>query len=61
MNAHRTQQWWRALVQPAPIFGLAVLTTCWVGLAYQLSFEHTKALDDAIERGRISARSFDVI
>jgi methyl-accepting chemotaxis protein len=59
MNAHRVIQWLRHLWQPAPMFGLAVIGVFWVGLAYQLSVEHTKALDAAIERGDSFARLFE--
>ena len=59
MLTHRIHQWLRTLLQPAPIFGLAVITICWIGLAYQLSVENTKALNDAIERGSNFARLFE--
>jgi methyl-accepting chemotaxis protein len=39
MRAHRLVQWLRALLQPAPICGLAVIAVCWIGLAHLLSAE----------------------
>ncbi len=41
------------------MFGLAIIAICWIGLAYQLSVEHTRALDAAIERGGSLARLFE--
>jgi methyl-accepting chemotaxis protein len=41
------------------MFGLAIIAICWIGLAYQLSVERTKAIDAAIERGASLARLFE--
>src|ERR1700677_2051496 len=51
MKTHRLIQWLRHLWQPAVMFGLAIIAICWIGLAYQLSIERTRAIDAAIERG----------
>lgn len=42
-----------------PIFGLVVIASCWIGLAYQLSAERTRDLGAAIERGHSLARLFE--
>ena len=59
MNAHRLIQWLRHLWQPAPIFGLAVIAICWIGLAYQLTVEHERTVNAKIERGSSLARLFE--
>jgi methyl-accepting chemotaxis protein len=59
MNAHRLIQWLRHLWQPAPMFGLAVIAICWIGLGYQLSVERARAIEAAIERGGSLARLFE--
>jgi methyl-accepting chemotaxis protein len=41
------------------MFGAAIIAIFWIGLAYQLSFERTKATDTAIERGNGLARLFE--
>jgi methyl-accepting chemotaxis protein len=55
----RLIQWLRHLWQPAPMFGLAVIAICWIGLTFQLSVERAKAIDTAIERGSGLARLFE--
>ncbi len=59
MREHYIVQWLRAILQPTPIFGLAVIAICWIGLVYQLSAERSKTLDAAIERGSGLARLFE--
>jgi methyl-accepting chemotaxis protein len=59
MKSRILSHWLRALLQPTPIFGLAVVAICWTGLVYQLSGERTKDLNDAIERGGGMARLFE--
>src|ERR1700730_9096097 len=59
MKTHRLFQWLRCLLQPAPIFGAAIIAIFWIGLAYQLSVERAKAIDTAIERGGGAARLFE--
>lgn len=59
MNVRRLIEWFRHLWQPAPTLGLAIVTICWIGLAYQLSVERTRAIDTAIERGGSLARLFE--
>jgi methyl-accepting chemotaxis protein len=41
------------------MFGTAIIAIFWIGLAYQLSVERTKAFDTAIERGSGLARLFE--
>src|SRR5271154_3675997 len=41
------------------MFGLAIIAVCWIGLAYQLSVEHNRAMDAAIERGGSLAQLFE--
>jgi methyl-accepting chemotaxis protein/PAS domain-containing protein len=53
-------QWPRFLLQPATLFGAAIIVIFWVGLAYQLSVERTKAIEAAVERGNGAARLFEV-
>ena len=41
------------------LFGMAIIAICWIGLAYQLSVEHARTIDAAIERGSSLARLFE--
>jgi methyl-accepting chemotaxis protein len=59
MTTSRLFKWLRLLLQPAPMFGVAIIAIFWIGLAYQLSVERTKATDTAIERGNGLARLFE--
>ena len=59
MTARRLIQWLRVFWQPAVVFGLAIIAVCWIGLAYQLSVERTRAADAAIERGGSLAQLFE--
>jgi methyl-accepting chemotaxis protein len=59
MQTQRWSHWLGFLRQPATIFGAAIIVIVWVGLAYQLSVEHARAMDTAIERGNSAARLFE--
>ncbi len=59
MKTRRPSQQLRYLLQPAPLFGAAIIAVFWLGLAYQLSVERVKAIDTAIERGGGVARLFE--
>ena len=45
MNSHRVSQWLRALLQPAPILGLAMIAVFWSGLAFLLADHHGTLAD----------------
>ena len=49
----------RALLQPAPIFGTAIVAIFWMGLVFLLSFERTNASERAIQQGSSLARLFE--
>jgi methyl-accepting chemotaxis protein len=53
-----TLQSFRSWLQPAPIFGAAIVVIFWASVAYQLSVERAKAIDTAIERGTGAVRLF---
>src|SRR2546428_144566 len=55
----RLFQWLRALLRPAPMFGMAMIAIFWIGLAFLLSVERTKTLEDALQRGDNLARLFE--
>src|SRR5476649_397718 len=59
MTTSRPLKWLRLLLQPAAMFGVAIIAIFWIGLTYQLSVERTKATDTAIERGSGLARLFE--
>src|SRR5215469_6160922 len=40
MSAQRLLQWLRALLRPAPLFGVAMIAFFWLGLVYLLSDHH---------------------
>jgi methyl-accepting chemotaxis protein len=50
MTTHRLFQWLRALLQPAPMFGMAIIAIFWIGLAFLLSVEHEIFADDEHRR-----------
>jgi methyl-accepting chemotaxis protein len=56
MKTHRIVSLFRPFLHSAPIFGLAVIALCWIGVAYQLSVERERALAAEIERGSGLAR-----
>jgi methyl-accepting chemotaxis protein len=45
MTTHRLFQWLRALLQPAPILGMAIIAIFWIGLAFLLLVEHDNFAD----------------
>jgi len=40
MTSHRVTQWLRALLRPAPMLGMAMIATLWLGLAFLLLDHH---------------------
>ncbi|MBX9775294.1 MAG: PAS-domain containing protein [Xanthobacteraceae bacterium] len=58
MTTRRLVWFLRALLQPAPLFGIAIVATVWIGLALLLNHERDKALANAIERGTSLALLF---
>src|SRR5580704_6474881 len=40
MNTHRMLPWFRALLRPAPMLGLAMIAVLWAGLIFLLSDHH---------------------
>jgi len=59
MNKARAYQTWRALAQPAPLFGALTIAAFWIGLVYLLSVERTRAIDAAIQDGNRMVRLID--
>jgi signal transduction histidine kinase/ActR/RegA family two-component response regulator len=59
MRRTRAYQIYRALAQPAPLFGALTIAAFWIGLAYLLSAERTKAVDAAIQDGNRMVRLID--
>jgi signal transduction histidine kinase/ActR/RegA family two-component response regulator len=59
MSRARAYQICRTLAQPAPLFGALTIAAFWIGLAYLLSVERTKAIDVAIQEGNRMVRLID--
>src|SRR5215510_13732767 len=59
MSRARAYQICRALAQPAPLFGALTIAAFWIGLAYLLSVERTKAIDAAVQEGNRMVRLID--
>src|SRR6478752_1828614 len=59
MRIHLLISWLRHLLQPASMFGVAIIAVFWIGLTYLLSVEHAKTLDTAIQHGNSAARLFE--
>jgi len=59
MSRTRLYQTYRALAQPAPLFGALTIAAFWIGLAYLLSVERSKAIDAAIQDGNRMVRLID--
>jgi diguanylate cyclase (GGDEF)-like protein len=51
--------WLRASLQPATLFGGALIVICWVGLAFVLSLERGKTLENANQQTANLARLLD--
>ena len=51
MTIRRLVWFVRALLQPAPLFGIAIVAIFWIGLALLLNVERNKALESGIQRG----------
>jgi methyl-accepting chemotaxis protein len=59
MRTDRLLRWTRLLLQPMPVFGMAIVGIFWIGLTYLLSVERSKTLDDAIAQGSNLSRLFE--
>ena len=59
MRTHRLIQWLRSLQRPALIYGAVIIVTLWTGVAFQLSLDHARAVDVAIQRGDGLVRLFE--
>jgi methyl-accepting chemotaxis protein len=59
MRTYRLLRWTRLLLQPMPLFGMAIVGIFWIGLLYLLLVERSKSLDDAIAQGSNLARLFE--
>src|SRR5215470_7733334 len=51
MHRTRRDQIFRALRQPAPIFGALLILVFWISLNYQLSVDRKRATEAAIQNG----------
>jgi methyl-accepting chemotaxis protein len=59
MRNHRLVQWTRLLLQPMPLFGVAIIGVFWIGLVYLLSVERSRTLENSIAQGSNLARLFE--
>src|SRR5262249_36182252 len=59
MTSRRLHRYLRSLLQPAPLFGMAIVVIFWIGLALLLSAERTSAVEGAVARGNSLARLFE--
>ena len=59
MAFRRPFRFLRALLRPAPLFGLAIVAIVWIGLVYLLQAERTKAVESAVQRGSSLAHLFE--
>ena len=59
MATRRLFQFLRALLRPAPLFGLAIVAIVWVGLVHFLKVERSKAVESAVQRGSSLAQLFE--
>jgi len=59
MALRRLLRFLRALLRPAPLFGLAIVAMFWISLGYLLNVERTNAVESAIQRGSSLARLFE--
>src|SRR4051812_39934012 len=59
MSPRRLSRSLRGLLQPAPLFGLAILVFLWIGVAFLLFVERTNAIEGAIQRGGSLAQLFE--
>jgi methyl-accepting chemotaxis protein len=59
MKTRHLAKWLRLLRQPPAMLGAAIITVCWVGVAYQLTLEYAKSADSAIQRGSSLTRLFE--
>ena len=60
MNARRGYEvWLRASLQPGTLFGLTMITACWIGVAFVVSIEREKVLEGAIQQSDNLVRLFE--
>lgn len=59
MTTRRLFRFLRALLRPAPLFGLAIVAIFWIGVAYLLNVERGNALQGAIQRGSSLTQLFE--
>jgi diguanylate cyclase (GGDEF)-like protein len=60
MNVRRgLHMWLRASLQPATLFGLAMIAACWVGTAFVISIERGKIVEGAIQQSENLVRLFE--
>src|SRR5277367_2870171 len=51
--------WLRASLQPATLFGLALIAACWIGLTFLMSIERAKVVEGAIQQSDNLVRLFE--
>jgi hypothetical protein len=51
MTTRRFPAFARALLAPEPMFGLAIVTICWVSLSYFIAVERNNMINAAIQGG----------
>jgi hypothetical protein len=59
MAVRRLFRFFRALLRPVPLFGLAMIAIFWIGLAQLLQVEYRKAEESAVQRGASLAQLFE--
>jgi diguanylate cyclase (GGDEF)-like protein len=59
MNLRAVETWLRASLQPATLFGLAMIAVCWIGLMLLLSVERNRALEGAIQQSENLVHLFE--
>ena len=59
MAPRRLFQFLRALLRPAPLFGLAIVAIFWIGLVHLLKVERSKAVESAVQRGSSLTHLFE--
>jgi diguanylate cyclase (GGDEF)-like protein len=51
--------WLRASLQPATLFGLALIAACWIGLTFLMSIERAKVVEGAVQQSENLVRLFE--
>jgi len=59
MTLRGLEKWLSASLQPATVFGLAMIAACWIGLALLLSIERDKVVEGAIQQSDNLVRLFE--